>query len=126
MAARSTGGPLGTFALTPMHVAPKEPAKAGAKATRTEFGIDIGSAATLEALRTQWQTIRRAHPKLLEGMRPLVSIHDVAKRRTVEVHLLIGPIADAKAAARHCAALVSAGLSSCKTTEFEGQRLVIR
>jgi hypothetical protein len=95
-------------------------------AIRAEFGVDIGRATTMEALRAHWQKIKHAHPKLLDDLRPIASIRDVAKRRTVELRLVAGPLAAAAAAAKLCAALVTAGLPSCHTAEFEGQRLALR
>lgn len=125
IAARSSGGPL-TVALSPLQAAPKDTPPSPPSAIDSDFGIDIGSGTTMSALRAQWETIKRAHPKLLDGLRPIVSIRDVAKRRRVELRLLVGPIANPGAAAKRCAALVSAGLQSCKTAVFEGQRLTIR
>jgi hypothetical protein len=123
---RSAGHALAAVPLSGLTPAAKKMPAPASTATQTRFGIDLGGAGTIEALRAQWQAIRHAHAKLLEGLWPIVSIHDVAKRHTVRLRLVVGPFTDARAAAKLCAALVSAGLHSCRTAAFEGQRLALR
>lgn len=91
---------------------------------RTEFGVDIGGAQSLAALRTAWERIRRNHGSLLDGLRPVISVRE-GRGGQVELRLVIGPIGNAAAAAKLCAALAGAGLS-CQPTVFDGQRLALR
>ncbi len=102
------------------------PADAAAEAVpaRTEFGIDLGGGPTVASLRTAWNQMRRNHAVLLDGLRPLVAVRD-GRNNQAELRLVIGPLTNAAAAARLCAALAGAGLS-CQPTTFEGQRLALR
>ncbi|BBF92270.1 hypothetical protein BLTE_09550 [Blastochloris tepida] len=92
--------------------------------TRTEFGIDIGGNASIEGLRTMWSTIRSGNSRLLDGLRPLVSVRDGPRNGTVELRLIVGPVANAAAAARLCAALATTGVA-CQPTQFNGQKLAL-
>ncbi|MDB5598963.1 MAG: hypothetical protein JWN71_1007 [Xanthobacteraceae bacterium] len=106
--------------------APSTASANGATAPRIDFGIDIGGASNIEMIRAQWSMVRSQHPKLLEGLTPVVSIRDLRQRRTVELRLVAGPLANANAAAQLCAALNAAGLPSCQPAVFDGQRLALR
>ena len=92
--------------------------------TRTEFGIDIGGTASIEGLRTMWSTIRSGNSRLLDGLQPLVSVRDGPRHGTVELRLIVGPLANAAAAARLCAALATTGVA-CQPTQFNGQKLAL-
>jgi hypothetical protein len=115
---------------TPVRAAPVAPiaAETGAAAstaTRTEFGIDLGSAATVDGLRNLWATIKGTQAPLLEGLRPVAAVRDGAKPGMVELRLVVGPLANAGVAARLCAALAAAGLT-CEPAVFDGQRLALK
>jgi hypothetical protein len=94
-------------------------------ATKTDFGIDIGGNASLDGLRVLWTNLKAAQPALLEGLRPVIAIREAGKPGTVELRLVAGPLANAGAAARLCAALTAAG-QVCQTTVFDGQRLALQ
>jgi hypothetical protein len=94
-------------------------------AIRTEFAVDLGAEASVERLRTLWNATRATHSAALEGLRPLIRVRDGQKPGAVELRLLAGPLANAAAAARICAAL-AASKAPCKTAVFEGQRLTPR
>jgi hypothetical protein len=108
-------------AAAPQAVAP-EPIE-GVSA-RTEFGVDLGGAPSVAALRNAWERIRRTHGVQLEGLRPVIGIRD-GRTGQVELRLVVGPITNAGAAAKLCATLANAGLS-CQPTTFDGQRLALR
>ncbi len=91
---------------------------------RTEFGVDLGGAPSVAALRNAWERIRRTHAVQLEGLRPVIGIRD-GRTGQVELRLVVGPITNAAAAAKLCATLAMAGLS-CQPTTFDGQRLALR
>lgn len=99
-------------------------AAAASTATRTEFGIDLGTAATVEGLRNLWIAIKGTQAPLLEGLRPVVAVRDGAKPGALELRLVVGPLANAGVAARLCAALADAGLI-CAPAVFDGQRLAL-
>ena len=99
-------------------------AATGSTATRTEFGIDLGTAATVEGLRNLWNAIKATQAPLLEGLRPIVAVRDGAKPGALELRLVVGPLANAGVAAKLCAALADAGLT-CAPAVFDGQRLAL-
>ena len=99
-------------------------AAAASTATRTEFGIDLGTAATVEGLRNLWTAIKGTQAPLLEGLRPVVAVRDGGKPGALELRLVVGPLANAGVAARLCAALADAGLT-CAPAVFDGQRLAL-
>ena len=99
-------------------------AATGSTATRTEFGIDLGTAATVEGLRNLWTSIKDTQAPLLEGLRPVVAVRDGAKPGSLELRLVAGPLANAGVAAKLCAALADAGLT-CAPAVFDGQRLAL-
>jgi hypothetical protein len=99
-------------------------AAAASTATRTEFGIDLGTAATVEGLRNLWIAIKGTQAPLLEGLRPVAAVRDGAKPGALELRLVAGPLANAGVAARLCAALADAGLT-CAPAVFDGQRLAL-
>src|SRR5262249_33254757 len=55
---------------------PADAAATGSTATRTEFGIDLGTAATVEGLRNLWSSIKGTQAPLVEGLRPVVAVRD--------------------------------------------------
>jgi hypothetical protein len=101
-----------------------DPAATGSTATRTEFGIDLGTAATVEGLRNLWTAIKGTQAPLLEGLRPVVAVRDGAKPGALELRLVAGPLANAGVAAKLCAAFAEAGLT-CAPAVFDGQRLAL-
>ena len=46
---------------------PLPPQPPGSNVATTEFGLDLGNASTVEALRTAWAAALRRHGPLLEG-----------------------------------------------------------
>jgi hypothetical protein len=110
--------PPGLVAIT------ADAAATGSTATRTEFGIDLGTAATVEGLRNLWTSIKGTQAPLLEGLRPVVAVRDGAKPGALELRLVAGPLANAGIAAKLCAALADAGLT-CAPAVFDGQRLAL-
>jgi hypothetical protein len=90
-------------------------------ASKTEFGVDIGSAQDLDTLRAMWSQTRARYPALLSRLHPVFSVQE----GTPELRLIIGPLPNASAAARLCAAL-GAGDILCSARIFEGQRFALR
>ena len=116
-ATRVAEAPAGSDATASANPAPAAAPK--------EFAIDLAAATNVNALRARWGTIKGAHPALLEGLRPLVSVRESARPGFTEFHLVVGPIADAAAADRLCAALAAAR-AACRPSVFDGQRLDLR
>jgi hypothetical protein len=112
-ATRLAEAPAGTDAIAADEAAPKE------------IAVDLANATNVNSLRVKWGAISKAHPALLEGMRPLISVRDSARPGFTEFHLVVGPVADAAAAGRLCGVLVAARVP-CRLAPFDGQRLDLR
>lgn len=97
----------------------------GSVATKTDFGVDLGGAASVDGLRTLWQSVRGANEALFDGLRPVVSIREGSKPGTFELRLVAGPLTNAGVAARLCATL-AATAPTCQPAIFDGQRLALK
>lgn len=98
------------------------PAEAAAvPVPRTEFGVDLGSAGSVEGLRTLWLKLAKTH-KELKPLRPVIMVKD--QGRGAQLRLVAGPLGDAAAAAKLCATLGGAD-RACETSIFDGQRLPV-
>jgi hypothetical protein len=91
----------------------------------TQYGVDIGSGLTLQALRARWQTLRAAHPALLEGMQPIVRVGETPHGSKIELRLVVGPLAQPGAATQLCSALTMFGMF-CQPAVYDGQHLALR
>ena len=100
-------------------------AAAASVAAHTEFAVDLGAASSVNGLRALWDKTRARQPAQLEGLRPLISVRDGQRPGSTELRLVAGPLANASAAARLCAALVATG-THCQPAVFDGQRLALR
>jgi len=90
---------------------------------RREYGVDLGSARSVNPLRDAWAAALRRHGPLLTGLQPMVKEYRRAGYN--EYRLIAGPVADAASAARLCGVVAAAG-SICRPAVFEGQRLAVR
>jgi hypothetical protein len=111
---------------------PTKPAEATGTASsenpplpKVEIGVDLGPALNLARLRSRWSDLQAKHQTLFEGMRPLVALRETAQGKSVEIRLVIGPVADIAAAADVCNAL-SGTQFICQPAVFDGQRLGTR
>jgi hypothetical protein len=91
---------------------------------RPRLGIDLGAAASVEGLRGLWTRLRDSQTPLLADLRPLISVKESRPGR-VELRLVAGPVANAAAAARLCAALAASAVP-CRATAFDGQKLTVQ
>jgi hypothetical protein len=91
----------------------------------TQYGVDIGSGLTLQALRARWQTLRAAHPALLEGMQPIVRVGEIPHGSKIELRLVVGPLAQPGAATQLCSALTMFGMF-CQPAVYDGQHLALK
>ena len=89
-----------------------------------EYGVDIGSAVSIQALRARWAGIRSAHPQLFDGLAPTVSLSETPQSNRPELRLVLGPIASAYAAAKLCTTLERFRLT-CQPTIFAGRHLAL-
>jgi hypothetical protein len=127
-------GPLATIQsyVTSTSTAPAAPQTRLASATPDppaapagNHAIDLGSATNVNTLRAHWGQVKQAHAAILEGLQPLVSVRQSTRPGFTDFHLIAGPLADADAATRLCAALASVKVA-CRPSTFVGQRLDLR
>jgi hypothetical protein len=100
-------------------------ASAGRPTERIEYGVDIGSAFSIQTLRARWLSIRSAHPQLFEGLAPTVTLREVPRSNRAELRLVVGPLANAEAAAQLCASLAYFRLF-CQPTMFDRRHLALQ
>jgi hypothetical protein len=103
---------------------PLAPPSAAASAGPSEFAVDVGSGLSIQALRARWLGIRSAHPQLFEGLIPTVVLREIAKSKRIELRLVVGPLVNAEAAARLCAALAPFRLY-CQPASFGPEHIAL-
>jgi hypothetical protein len=92
---------------------------------RTEFGVDVGGANSIPGLRALWRGLLKWRSNgPLTALRPIIVIKENQNGLGMQLRLVAGPISDAAAAAKTCAAMI-ANERPCATVVFEGQRLVL-
>jgi hypothetical protein len=90
---------------------------------RTEFGVDLGTANSLNGLRALWRGLLKSRSNApLQALRPVIMIKESTKGLGMQLHLVAGPLNDAGAAAKICAVMTENN-RTCDTTVFDGQRL---
>jgi len=93
---------------------------------RTEFGIDLGGANSVDGLRALWRGLLRYRSnKALADLRPIIVVRERSSGLGMQLRLVAGPLSDAAAAAKICATLTESN-RSCETTVFDGQRLALK
>ena len=100
------------------------PANAAAAPANAAYGAEIGSAASIKALHARWAGIRSAHLQILDGLTPVVALRENPRSHKTELRLVVGPFANAAAAAQLCASLTAVRLS-CFPTMFDGHNLAL-
>lgn len=116
-------GPLTVASLAPPKPEPAEAAPE--KIVRpVEFGVDLGSANSVEGLRAVWRGALKRVPDLVGSLQPLIVVREGQNGLGLRLHLIAGPLNDAAAAAKLCASLI-ANRHRCETTLFDGQRLAL-
>jgi hypothetical protein len=89
------------------------------------YGADLGTASTMKTLNHRWTSLRTAHPRLFEGVQPLVSVKQNPRTGRTELHLVVGPYSNADAAAQFCDYVVPFHMN-CQPAMFDGSRLASR
>jgi TolA-binding protein len=93
---------------------------------RTEFGVDLGTANSVNGLRMLWLGLLKSRSNaLLTTLRPIIVIKENTNGLGMQLRLVAGPLNDAGAAARICAILTE-NKRPCETTVFDGQRLSLK
>lgn len=88
---------------------------------RTEFGVDLGGANSIEGLRTLWIRLSKSN-KVLGALRPIIMVKERVGGGGTQLRLVAGPLNDAATAAKFCA-ILTGGDRFCETSVFDGQRL---
>ena len=93
---------------------------------RTEFGVDLGSANSVNGLRALWLGLLKSRSNApLAALRPIIVIKESTNGLGMQLRLVAGPLHDAGAAARICAVLTE-NKRPCETAIFDGQRLSLK
>lgn len=112
-------------AAPPASAAPQVERSQSSAAARTHFGLDLGGASSIGALRRLWATARQRHPAQTARLHPIVQPHRHTFFGGIEWRLVAGPIASATTAAALCAAVAATG-DGCRVAVFQGERLADR
>ena len=88
------------------------------------YGADLGTASTMKTLHHRWASLRAAHPQLFEGIQPVVSVKQNQRTGRTELHLIVGPYANAETAAQFCDFVVPYHVN-CQPAMFDGSRLAL-
>jgi hypothetical protein len=99
------------------HAAPE------AAVRRTDFAVDLGGANSVGGLRALWRGLLKSNAELSD-LRPIIMIKESHTGLGMQLRLAAGPLKDAAAAAKICAALTESE-RPCETTVFDGQRLAM-
>jgi hypothetical protein len=91
---------------------------------RTEFGVDLGAANSIDGLRALWRGLLKSNAALA-SLRPIIVVKERNNGLGMQLRLVAGPLSDAAAAAKICAALIESE-RACATSVFDGQRLAIK
>jgi hypothetical protein len=93
---------------------------------RTEFGVDLGTANSVNGLRALWLGLLKSRSNApLTALRPIIVIKEATGGLGMQLRLVAGPLNDAGAAARICAVLTE-NKRPCETAIFDGQRLSLK
>jgi hypothetical protein len=93
---------------------------------RTEFGVDLGSANSVNGLRALWLGLLKSRSNApLTALRPIIVVKEATGGLGMQLRLVAGPLNDAGAAARICAILTE-NKRPCETAIFDGQRLSLK
>ncbi|MGJ5179807.1 hypothetical protein ACQR16_17135 [Bradyrhizobium oligotrophicum] len=90
---------------------------------KTEFAVDLGGANSIAGLRALWRGLAKSNADLA-ALRPIIMLKEGRGGPGMLLRLGAGPLTDAAAAARICAALAEAQ-RPCETTVYDGQRLAV-
>jgi len=94
-----------------------------AEVQRTDFAVDLGGASSIGGLRALWRGILKSNAELA-ALHPIIVVKEGTSGLGIQLRLAAGPLQDATAAAKICAALLESQ-RSCETTVFDGQKLAM-
>ncbi|MGA8612448.1 MAG: hypothetical protein WB760_12130 [Xanthobacteraceae bacterium] len=109
---------------TPPPVKPANPGSSSSAAPN-QYGVDIGSAVSAQALRARWTEIRAAHPQLFQGLTATVVVRAIPQSDRSELRLVLGALPNSDAATRLCNSLAPYRVF-CQPTGFDGQHVALQ
>ena len=93
---------------------------------RTEFGVDVGGDNSVSGLRALWRGLLKWRSNAaLAGLQPIIVVKESNNGLGMQLRLVAGPLTDAAAAAKICAAMTVSD-RHCETTVYDGQRLALK
>jgi hypothetical protein len=94
---------------------------------RTEFAVDVGTANSVGGLRALWRGLLKSKSNsALAALHPIIVVKEGSTGLGMQLRLAAGPLSDAAAAAKICAALIEGKRTTCETTVFDGQQLPMK
>jgi hypothetical protein len=117
--------PIPPLVITPDPDSDVEDDAPKAQIHRTEFGVDLGTANSVNGLRALWRGLLKAKANApLAALRPIIVIKENSNGLGMQLRLVAGPLNDAGTAAKICAGL-SLIQRTCETAIYDGQRLAV-
>jgi hypothetical protein len=109
--------------MPPVRMATAPANEAAAEPAKSEYGIDLGGASTMDVLGARWSAVKANFGPLLGGLHPLAA-HDQRPGSTA-FRLLVGPVANPAAAMQLCSRFAAARVT-CRPAKFDGEQLALR
>ena len=107
--------------------AKEDDAPAASTVQRTEFAVDVGTANSVGGLRALWRGLLKSKSNAaLATLRPIIVVKEGNNGLGMQLRLVAGPLSDAAAAAKICAAMLEGKRATCETTVFDGQQLALK
>ncbi|WP_298363254.1 hypothetical protein [uncultured Bradyrhizobium sp.] len=117
--------PIPPLVITPDPDSEVEEDAPKAQIQRTEFGVDLGTANSVNGLRALWRGLLKSKANApLAALRPIIVIKENSNGLGMQLRLVAGPLNDAGTAAKICAGL-SLVQRTCETAIYDGQRLAL-
>jgi hypothetical protein len=92
-------------------------------ASSNEFGLDLGSASTLDGVQQRWTTVKANFGPLLSNLHPLAAPE--RRQGKMGYRLVVGPLPNSPAATGLCAHF-NAAHTPCRAVKFEGEHIAQR
>ncbi|GIQ77832.1 hypothetical protein [Bradyrhizobium sp. RD5-C2] len=120
-----SAAPIPPLVITPDPDSEVEEDAPKAQVQRTEFGVDLGTANSVNGLRALWRGLLKSKANApLAALRPIIVIKENSNGLGMQLRLVAGPLNDAGTAAKICAGL-SLVQRTCETAIYDGQRLAL-
>ncbi len=120
-AANPPPAPMAPATMPAAATAAPVPASEPPPLRKPRFGIDLGHASSVEALRAHWAALKTAYGPLLAGLHPVVAQHPRHPGGIV-YRLVAGPLPTIAAAAQLCARF-PVTRTGCRPARFSGIHL---